>query len=75
MNDKIANAAIVANNRPVTLTFEDLNKKNKKELTNLAKNYGVEKLNVNKPDLINGILKNIEKQKSVQKKTRFHNWY
>ena len=70
-SDKIANAAIVANNRPVTLTFEDLNKKNKKELTNLAKNYGVEKLNVNKPDLINGILKNIEKQKSVQKKQGF----
>ena len=71
MNDKIANAAIVANNRPVTLTFEDLNKKNKKELTNLAKNYGVKKLNVNKPDLINGILRNIEKQKSVQKKQGF----
>ena len=71
MNDKIANAAIVANKGPVTLTFEDLNKKNKEELTNLAKNYGVKKLNVNKPDLINGILKNIEKQKSVQKKQGF----
>ena len=68
MNDKTANIAIVANTAPITLTFEDLNKKNKEELQNLARNYGVKKLNVNKPDLINGILQNIEKQKSVQKK-------
>ena len=68
MNDKTANIAIVANTAPITLTFEDLNKKNREELQNLARNYGVKKLNVNKPDLINGILQNIEKQKSVQKK-------